>query len=352
LKRICVCCDGTWNTPDEVEAGQPVSTNVVKIAEAVTTHDGDGVRQLVFYDPGIGTSGGWLRRVFDGATGTGMSRNIREAYRFLIHHYEPGDALFFFGFSRGAFTVRSLAGLIRNSGLLRRDALDHVDAAYALYRSRAPGAHPRAREAVLFRRTFAVEEVTRLHFIGVWDTVGALGNPVRINDYLGYFGRRNEFHDTDLSSTVRHAYHAVAIDETRKHFAATLWHQPKPVEGQTVEQVWFAGAHSNIGGGCVSAGLSDIALEWMENRARRAGLAIGPLQTRPDVGEKPMDSRRFLYRLIPVHRRAIRANDHLGQTYEHLHRSVLDKHRQDADYRPPNLVDYLAGPHGGEPPID
>ena len=160
MKRICVCCDGTWNAPDKTQEGVAVATNVVKVAEAIPDPAPDGTPQLVYYDAGIGTKGSWMRRTFDGATGTGMSANIREAYRYLIRHYASGDELYFFGFSRGAFTVRSLAGLIRNSGLLRIDARDRVDAAYTLYRSRAPEAHPRAHEAVLFRRTYAVEEVT------------------------------------------------------------------------------------------------------------------------------------------------------------------------------------------------
>lgn len=346
LKRICICCDGTWNTPEKTSGGQAVATNVVKIAVAIRERSDDGAEQVVYYDRGIGTSGPWLRRAFDAATGTGMSRNILEAYRFLVRHYAPGDALFLFGFSRGAFTVRSLAGLIRNSGLLRREAEDRIDAAYALYRSRAPEAHPRASEAIAFRLAHAIADVTPIQFIGVWDTVGALGNPVHIGRALDWFGRRNQFHDTQLSSTVRHACHAVAVDETRRHFAATLWHQAMPVPGQRLEQVWFAGAHSNVGGGYPATGLSDLALEWMIAGARAAGLAIDAPEMRPDPMEVPEDARRGPYRLLPPFHRPIGAHAPVGATSERLHASVLEKRRRDPGYRPPNLEAYLRSvPH-------
>lgn len=341
MKRICICCDGTWNTPEKTSGGRPVATNVVKMAVAIGERSDDGVAQVVYYDRGIGTSGPWLRRVFDAATGTGMSDNILEAYRFLVRHYVTGDELFLFGFSRGAFTVRSLAGLIRNSGLLRREAEDRIDAAYALYRSREPEAHPRASEAIEFRRRHAVADVTPVQFIGVWDTVGALGNPVHIGRALDWFGRRNQFHDTQLSSTVRHACHAVAIDETRRHFAATLWHRAAPVPGQRLEQVWFAGAHSNVGGGHPATGLSDLALEWMIAGARAAGLAVDTPEMRPDPMEATQDARRGPYRLLAPFHRPIGERAHVDATGERLHASVLEKRRRDARYRPPNLEAYL-----------
>ena len=344
MKRIVVCCDGTWNSPDKTDAGVPLATNVVKLAEALPS-EANGMEQRVYYDAGVGTAGSRARRWFDGATGSGLSENIRQAYRFLVGSYRRGDELYFFGFSRGAFTVRSLCGLIRNSGLLRRDAIDRVDDAFALYRSRVATAHPRAREAVMFRRTWAVEDITAPHFVGVWDTVGALGNPLRLN---GWLARRQRFHDTDLSSTVRCAYQALAIDEQRRHFPATLWYQPKPVQSQVLEQVWFAGVHSNIGGGYPFTGLSDLALDWMIERARNAGLEIDALETGPDLLERPQRSRKGPYRLLPPHHRPIGepAPDPAGrgatyQTHQQVHASAREKYAQQPDYRPPALVRYL-----------
>jgi uncharacterized protein (DUF2235 family) len=338
VKHIVVCCDGTWNSPDKTRDGQSVATNIVKLAEAVPVSAGDGTLQRVYYDTGVGTSGGFLRRAYEGLTGGGLSRNVLEAYRYLARNYAPGDRLFFFGFSRGAFTVRSLYGLIRNCGVLRTDALDQADRAYDLYRARGDDKAPSARESVLFRRTHSVEDVTPLHFIGVFDTVGALGNPLRLN---GYLSRRHAFHDTTLSSKVANACQALAIDEKRRHFRATLWHQRKPVPDQTIEQLWFAGVHSNVGGGYPATGLSDLALEWMAGRAQVAGLELTPLSLLPDFEEVPEESRKGPYRLIPAYHRPIGAPSEYGATHEQVHESARDKYARDAGYRPPRLTEYL-----------
>lgn len=142
MKRIVIFCDGTWNHLDEITKGIPAPTNVVKLAEDVS-RIGNGILQQVYYDAGIGSSGSMIQRVYDAATGSGISAKILQAYRFLIQQFEIGDELFLFGFSRGAFTVRSLAGLIRNCGILRRDALYILPGAIAQYRSQRPASHPR-----------------------------------------------------------------------------------------------------------------------------------------------------------------------------------------------------------------
>ena len=160
MKRIAVFCDGTWNTPDESKDGKLCQTNVVKMANSLSKSSADGTVQLLYYDTGIGSEGRMDKRVFDGATGAGISKKILQAYTFLINNYEPGDELFFFGFSRGAFTVRSLSGLIRNSGILKKENLNLISKAYSLYHSRKPQYNPREVEATLFRKTFAVEETT------------------------------------------------------------------------------------------------------------------------------------------------------------------------------------------------
>jgi uncharacterized protein (DUF2235 family) len=265
VKRIVVCCDGTWNV-----ANQEHPTNVVKLALAVATQDSEGTAQRVFYSAGVGTQRG--ARFRGGAFGAGLSNNVRECYRFLVENYEPGDRLFFFGFSRGAFTARSAAGMVRNSGILRREHANRLGDAFALYRSRDPVHVPRGTEATLFRRSFS--HVTRIHFIGVWDTVGALGIPV-LGRRLGLaklVNRRWGFHDTTLSRTVDLAYHALAIDEERGPFAPAMWHQQADADEQTLEQVWFAGAHTDVGGGSPDPSISEIPLLWMADRAAAAGL--------------------------------------------------------------------------------
>jgi hypothetical protein len=225
--------------------------------------------------------------------------------------------------------------LLRNSGLLRREHGDRLDTAYQLYRSRRPDTHPREREAVLFRRTFAHE--APIHFIGVWDSVGALGVPIQIT---GLINRRLQFHDTELSSKIRFAYQALAIDERRRFFSPALWTTKAPAADQTLEQVWFIGAHSNVGGGYPDQGLSDLASLWMAEKAQACGLALAlsELKASPDRRRPPDDSRKGLYRLLPAVWRAIGA-DESGR--ESLHESVVRRYLEDPRYRPRNLESYL-----------
>lgn len=339
MKRIAIFCDGTWNTPDKTENGRPCPTNVVKMANALSQFSSDGTVQKLYYDDGIGSEGGILKRSYDGATGTGISKNILQAYQYVISTYEPGDELFFFGFSRGAFTVRSLAGLIRNSGILEEKNMSRVPKAYNLYKSRHPAYHPKAMEAVLFRKSFAVEETTRIRFIGVWDTVGALGNPLFLN---GVASRRNEFHDTDLSSHIAFAYHALAIDEKRRNFEATLWRQQKDPKGQVLEQVWFPGVHSDAGGGYPESFLSDIPLQWMLEKAEDCHLHFEPIGMHPDPMGKMHESFRSFYKLGKKLYRPIDLQiPGKGNTNEHLHPSVILRYKNDLKYRPLNLVRYF-----------
>jgi len=339
-KRIAVFCDGTWNSPDTSSEGVSCATNVVRMAEAVKRQGKDGVEQKMFYDPGVGASGGRLRRVFEGATGTGLSKNVREAYRYLSSVYELGDELYLFGFSRGAFTARSLAGLIRNSGLLCPENLDRIDMAYKLYRARGKDSHPRAREAVLFRKTYAFEDVTPVKFIGVWDTVGALGNPAWLQSPLS---RRNSFHDTSLSSKIENAFQALAVDEKRRHFKNSLWVQDDPApKGQTLEQVWFAGVHSDLGGGYPQTGLSDIPLKWMIDKAKSCGLEFSPF--RPGPKPAPMaqrhESRKGFYRIVAPYHRKVMQTDNANES---LHSSLEKRYREDPSYKPENLR-HVLGP--------
>jgi uncharacterized protein (DUF2235 family) len=339
MKRIVVFCDGTWNTPDETVKGKLCQTNVVKMANALSGFSKDGKRQLLYYDAGIGSEGGLLERIYDGATGTGITENILQAYRFLIRTYEPGDELFFFGFSRGAFTVRSLAGLIRNSGILRRENIDLTSMAYGIYKSRRPEHQPRQVEATLFRKSFAVSEYTKIKFIGVWDTVGALGNPLFLN---GILSRRNGFHDTTLSTRIENAFHAIAIDEKRKNFKATLWNQQKDAGKQILEQVWFSGVHSDIGGGYPACGLSDIALTWMIQKGEQCDLEFDPIEISQDMEKVLHKSYVGFYALQPAYSRPIDVFiSGKGNTNESLHPSVLERYLNDSKYRPKNLVDYF-----------
>lgn len=262
MKRIVILADGTWNSPEQ---GNP--TNVLKMAHSIRPTTA-GVKQVVFYDWGVGTD---RKKLAGGISGVGIDKNIMDAYRFLVHNYDPGDHLFFFGFSRGAYTVRSLAGLIRNCGILRRTFEDRIPDAYRLYRKRSADSSPDAPDSVAFRSDHAVADLTPIEFVGVWDTVGSLGIPV---PFWGTLGEREFlFHDTAPSKIIQHARHALSIDENREDFLPTLW-DDKP--GLDLQQVWFSGVHCDIGGGYEESGLSDIACRWMMDEATRCGLRFEP----------------------------------------------------------------------------
>lgn len=264
-RRFVICFDGTWNTPDK--GAKP--TNVVKMVRAVRSCCDDGVSQIVFYDKGVGTAGG-TDAITGGGFGKGLTANILDGYRFLANNFEPGDEIFIFGFSRGAYTARSLAGLIGLAGLLLpahlgRDLL----AVMEVYQQ--PDLEP-VQKAVKLEETarergFAKGRETRIKCVGVWDTVGSLGIPGDLG--RTFLGGKYYFHNVMLGDNVDIALHAVALDEKRSAFSPTLWvsEDGRPQrDSQTVEQVWFAGAHSNVGGSYSDSTLSDIAFDWMVKR--------------------------------------------------------------------------------------
>jgi len=338
MKRIIICCDGTWSSADRERDGEAAPTNVLRMAEAAAEADSPGVEQRVYYQPGVGTQGNRLYRWFAGATGWGLSDNLKDAYRFVARHYVPGDDLYLFGYSRGAFTVRSLAGMIFNSGVLKYAHADRLDDAFALYKSRSPLKHPEGAEALRFRERFAHENRTPICFLGVWDTVGALGNPLLL--HKSPLSRRVQFHDTQLGPTVRFAYHALAIDEKRRHFKATRWQRHPEASEQTMAQRWFVGVHGDVGGGTIYEGLSDRTLEWMIRQARQSGLAMDDAAVSPDVFQGPGRSRRGLFRLIPAWHRPIAAEGVEGSG-EVVDDTAERRWRQDDAYRPSNLGEYL-----------
>lgn len=356
-KKLIVCCDGTWNLAD-----QPSRTNVTKVALSLRPRAGSA-EQRVYYHSGVGTRR--QERLRGGVFGMGLSHNVMDAYHFLVHAYEPGDRLYLFGFSRGAFTARSLAGLVRNSGILRPENADRIKEAWALYRNRLE--KPTGTASSLFRRAYAHE--ARIDFIGVWDTVGSLGIPVSgprwIKPIVSMVNGRWAFHDTELSSWVKGAFHALAIDEQRAAFTPTLWHQQPGAadDGQELKQVWFTGVHSDVGGGYEETALSDMALAWMVDQAQHYGLefdteALGEggqrdttmegsidLRTRPESMGTLHNSRKGLYLLAPPSHRPIgQATDMRGRLdgCEYLSQTAEERYDKNASYRPPELSRYLA----------
>lgn len=290
MKRIAVFCDGTWADPEN-----DIPTNVLRMARAVQPLAPDGTEQVAFYDWGVGTD---RKKIAGGISGAGIDKNIMDCYRFLVHNYDPGDQLYFFGFSRGAYTARSLGGFIRNCGLLRREHASRIPEAFDLYRKRTRASSPGAAKPTAFRRDYAVADKTGIDFVGVWDTVGALGIPL---PFWGTLGEREFlFHDTEPSSIIKRARHAVSIDENRRDFEPTLWAEK---DGLDLRQVWFAGVHSDVGGGYKEDFLSAIALGWIVREAANSQLAFEDhlfraIESPPDGGTRPYKlhkSRKGIY---------------------------------------------------------
>lgn len=259
-KRIIFCADGTWD--DEKD-----NSNVYKLFTSIPIT----AEQIAFYDQGVGTEGSALDKLLGGAFGEGLFQKIKDGYTKISHVYEPGDEIFIFGFSRGAYVARSLAGMITACGV-PAGAFDDktVETAFEAYRDKDN------RQALLDGIKDKGLDLPKIKMIGVWDTVGALGIPALFG---GVDPIKYGFLDTALSPNVENAYQALSIDEHRREFPPTLWDKPKtPVAGQTVEQVWFAGAHSDVGGGypASESGLSDITLGWMMKKAAALGVAIEP----------------------------------------------------------------------------
>lgn len=256
-KNIVCCTDGTWSFPEG--NGIPEgATNVYKLYKLGALNSS----QITVYDDGLRLGGERLEQLEGRGFGAALFEKVRQAYSVVAHLYEPGDRIFLFGFSRGAYVARCLAAMIAVSGLpVSEPGRECLDLAFRAYRERDD-------RADLLLRLGRTQEMypAAVTTLGVWDTVGTLGIPdmFGVNDVL--YG----FHDTELHPRVLAAYHAVALDERRIEFAPTLWTNP-PAPGQIIEQVWFAGTHEDVGGGHHQAGLSNITLSWMLWKARQHG---------------------------------------------------------------------------------
>lgn len=333
MKRIVICFDGTWNKParEALPANQRVETNVCRFFESIKQQGANGVRQIKWYDEGVGTQ--WYDRFIGGAIGTGLEFNIIQGYEFLAKEYADGDEVYIIGFSRGAYTARSLVGLIRNCGLVQPKELAlRASMAYGIYRTRDDKADSLA--ARLFRAAFSRN--IKIKFIGVWDTVGALGIPVDILKDVNM--KFYEFHDTKLSSIVENAYHAVAIDEHRLDYDVCLWN-PEAAPAQNLEQRWFLGAHCDVGGGYNDRRLSDMTLRWMQDKAGALGLDLEKVTVGAQnyLGEYTDSYAQFLggfyARENPRHYRVM-----LGTRFgnETIDESVARRRKEDRDYEPQN----------------
>jgi uncharacterized protein (DUF2235 family) len=355
-KRLALFLDGTWN--DEGD-----NTNVWRLRSLCATTGTAGIKQYVYYDTGLGTHVG--EKLRGGLYGFGVDESVRKAYEWLVENYDDGDEIYIFGFSRGAFTARSLAGLISICGILRPGTplgvgqlylrYQHVDRNADSIRNLFDAQHigklvDPSRETLWLLKYSRRAEIT---MVGVWDTVAAIDLPLVT---------KHHFLDPNLRHDLKNAFHALAIDERRHRFGPTLWKQtslksdgPPMVRRDyaAVEQRWFIGAHANVGGGYPSDLLSQIPLKWMLQKAEALGLAFrGTIDVEAAASVDPVTDSYgpFLegtYRLVSQpYNRPIGVPDEESDGYlvriinETIDDSVFDRWRRDPSYRPDNLKDW------------
>jgi uncharacterized protein (DUF2235 family) len=267
-KKIIICADGTWNSSHGVGAVAN-DTNVRKLYCALA----DTPDQMRYYDSGVGTDGTPIDHFTGGAMGEGLFQKVQDGYEFLAYVWDPGDEIYIFGFSRGAYTARSLGGMIAGFGVPNKN-FDNttVQKIFTAYRQTDPAL--RASMKADLDAEYALS-TAHIRMIGVWDTVGSLGVPGLLFSLLNQ--KQYGFLDTELHPCVQNAYHAVCIDERRVQFRPTLWTDasgsPRANDEQ-LEQVWFSGVHCDIGGGYGDCQLSEIALAWMMKKAVQCGLVF------------------------------------------------------------------------------
>jgi uncharacterized protein (DUF2235 family) len=354
-KNIVLCSDGTGNRDIKGRG-----TNVFKLFEAVDLNEHrtnpELDTQLAFYDDGVGTGGSLFRRIGGEAAGLGLRENVKELYRELSRVYDAGDSIFLFGFSRGAFTVRTLAGMIGACGVLKgekfetaRSLRSAVDDAYNAYRAKYSAPLTNAfgkilrwpgREELIerFERHPATRRV-QIAFIGVWDTVDAVGMPFASADFINHYVYQFKFGTHQLGNHVMRAAHALAIDDQRRAFEPVLWTGKDP----RIAQVWFAGVHSNVGGGYPKQGMSLVALDWMLGHAEDCGLRLQPIDRELFRGHACVDDLLYdsrsgaglFYRWAPRDIRKLCADNDVDPC---IHLSVAERiaHATD-DYAPGNI---------------
>ncbi|MGZ2258485.1 DUF2235 domain-containing protein [Roseobacter sp. A03A-229] len=331
MAHIAIFCDGTWNSAASGDA-----THVLRLSSLCAR----SAEQKVLYFEGVGTGTGmvstvgrWLSKWGGGLFGWGLNRNIKAAYLALCECYRPGDKILIFGFSRGAYTARSLAGMIRKCGILSDPTPANLRRAFRLYRRRGPdnspdAPHVRAARQQLSPR-FATSQtdvlargdesyLVRIAYLGVWDTVGALGLPESLlGRWADWWNARYAFHDTRLSHLVESARHAVALDERRQPYAPSLWDNLDATEegpglnrgvtgpDRPYQQTWFVGDHGIVGGSAQTRGLTEVTLAWIWAGAAMQGLQLKPgiaiPQIAPDatVSTSEIDDHGWIYRLLP-----------------------------------------------------
>jgi uncharacterized protein (DUF2235 family) len=357
-KRLALYLDGTWNQVSD-------NTNVWRFRALFSPSSADGCEQRAYYSTGLGTKFG--EKISGGLFGAGIDTAITSAYEWLIDNYAPGDEIFIFGFSRGAYTARSLSGFISKCGLLQSGAPLGVNQLFTRYRQAGLRTIRELMAAQADGQTadFSFEEKWMLEyalavpvkFIGVFDTVGELGVPFPW--WRELFGSAYQFLNTGLRQNNEFAFHAMAIDEHRKAFAPTLWSNQgatnaahRPIE--RTEQRWFIGAHANVGGGYFNDALPQLPFKWLERKAASLGLSfrgdfdVDPAASTAAVADSYTTFMYGFYRLYTLNRPYYRPigvlpkseGDGVININETIDASVFERWRSDRSYRPPGLQNW------------
>lgn len=358
MTRIAIFCDGTWNSSDIDE-----TTSVYKLQDLLENDPTKG--QVCAYFAGIGTDDRFdngLQQFFNrwggGVFGWGLDGKVKQAYQFLCQAYQPNDEIYLFGFSRGAYTARSVAGMIRKCGLIDNPTTERINEAFALYRKKGANNGPDQPHIMSERKRlsprFATSakdaasrgggDIVKIAYMGVFDTVGARGMPPSILGPIAIaWNSQYQFHDMALSSLVKSARHALAIDERRVFYVPAKWDNLDNEGGKEglnkgdtgplrpFQQIWFTGDHGVIGGSAAEQPLSAIALEWMVQGAGRLTLKAGA--TFPPTAANPLHpSDRFKGRW------ALFKKWRAGPSSEaEMHPSVRTRVNSLSDYRPRSL---------------
>jgi uncharacterized protein (DUF2235 family) len=358
-KRLALFLDGTWNEVDS-------NTNVWRMKALCSPTSTDGKTQLAYYE--IGVNG-----VVGGSTGKGLDENIRRAYEWLVENYNVGDEIFIFGFSRGAYTARSLAGLVAKLGILKPGSPIGGGQLFSRYKRSDEETLGKLHElqdagkleniTLEERWLLKYSQVAKIKVVGVWDTVGSLGIPAL--SIAGVSRPTFGYLQTGLRIQIEHGYHALAIDEHRKDFAPTLWDvrtpkdpnevraAPRPIS--SVEQRWFVGAHANVGGGYESDLLAQAPLRWMMKKASLFGLTFrNDVDIDGDILKAPINDsykefmRGAYAKISKPFFRTIGENPDLRDDGTHtnvnetIDQSVFERWRTVPTYRPPNLTEWAA----------
>lgn len=387
-KRLVLCLDGTWNSGFEQRKrrdGHSVlkPTNPLKLCRAVIPFDEATKRmQIAYYDLGVGalaeypgTSNRLLRfsdRTLGGAWGAGFEGNVEDALHFLALNFEPGDDIFVFGFSRGAAQARAVTEFLQwNGGLPEKEDAYYLPQLFRAYVKSHGAVAEQAKEIDTINRDRKAEKrpldpinpmrPVRVKYLGVWDTVMALGSRFKSVHERTSTSGRSFYAGAVPASCVEHARQALAVDETRYDFRPEIWGNREP--GQTMEQRWFAGVHSNVGGSYGNDGLANIAFRWILNGAKEQGLIVDEAfvkHYRPFPGDTLYDSYGLFYRVLDRLRfragAGSRRLDVPAEANAALDASVIGRMQMDPSdlvptengtpakaYRPKNVIAFLAG---------